>query len=338
MRLRLLNLFNWGIAGLYVYLAGSGAFGYSIWNQVLEIMTYDPVRLLQTGHTHALRLMVVLPAIWSSLQFGWDAEVVFGFYVGIAIVLAGYLSARAACLAATKSLENVRYFAAPVLLGLIAIATQMNGRIAFAFLGFAMIIGAQVGFDLGRIRSVWLLIFSCLAGLFFMSVSTGTFVIGVLSICRMAVIPAPIRWPMASKSRLTLLGVSIAVLAGLYSLISGAVYKNIEYFGGGLGGAVRMLKHGLGRFLPTDEPFLILFAVIGILLVYPAVVAITKRFQVEDPRAPIYTGLLFTAMGGLFGLSTLIVGLPLFLAVFAMWIWSPYLRPASNERSVAILT
>lgn len=338
MRIRLLNLLNWGVAGLYVFLSGSGAFGYSIWNQVLEIVGSDPFRLLQTGHTHALRLMVVLPAIWSSIQYGWDAERVFGYYVGFAIVLAGYLSARAACLAATQSLDNLRYFSAPVLLGLIAIATQMNGRIAFAFLGFAMIIGSQVSFEIGRIKSVWPLILMSLGGLFFMSVSTGTFIVGVLCICRMAVLPAPVRWPFASKARLTLLGMSLTVLLGLYSLISGAVYKNIEYFGGGLGGAVRMLKHGLGRFLPTDEPFLILFAVIGLILVYPAVVAIAKRFRYHDPRAPIYTGLLFTAIGGLFGVSTLIVGLPLFLAVFAMWIWAPYLRPAPQDRSVAILS
>jgi len=337
MKIRLLQLLNWGVAALYVYLAWSGAFGYSIWGQIMEVAGSDPLRLLQQGHTHALRLMVVLPALFVAQNSPFSADAVFGLYVGLAIVVAGYLSARSACLAATGSLANVRYFSTPVLLGLIFIATQMNGRIAFAFFGFSLIIGAQVAYEMGRIRSVWWLLAQSLLGLFFMSVSTGAFLIGVFTIFRLAVVPYPVNWPYASKSRLLMFVVSIGLLAALYGLISDAVFKNIEYYGGGWGGALRMLKHGLGRFLPTDTPFLLLLAVTGVAIGLPVLDWLGRKLQRHDPRGPIYMGLFFAAFGGIFGISTLMVGIPLALSVFAMWLWTPYLRPVTLARPVAIL-
>lgn len=337
MKFRLLQWLNWGVATLYVYLAWSGAFGYTIWGQIIDIAGSDPLWLLQQGHTHALRLMVVLPALYAAQNTPYSADAIFGLYVGLAIVAAGYLAARAACLAATGSLASIRFFSSPVLLGLILVATQMNGRIAFAFFGFSLIVGAQVAFEMGRFRSIWWLLAQSLLGLFFMSVSTGAFLVGVATIFRLAVLPYPINWPYASKSRFLILAVSLGVLIGLYRLIRDAVFKNIEFYGGGWGGALRMLQHGLGRFLPTDPPFLLLLAAAALAIGIPILGWLGHKLRRHDPRGPIYMGLLFAACGGIFGLSTLMVGIPLALAGFAMWLWSPYVRPGTIARPAAIL-
>lgn len=326
MKISGMRLLNTLLVGMYVLMIAQGIVQFSLWSQITDIISYntDPVSLILSGHLHALRFAVVFPALWVSLQTGWDQDLLFTIWVGMAILICAIQVARASslALAGNESLRRWTFF--PSLLVFIGISFAMNGRIAFAFAGIACLLVSQLRWHLGLNRSLTWFLLGQLGSLILMSVSTGTFMVGALVILMFALAQPVIREGRYLRLRQAIhFGSALLVLFSLYPLLGKSVLKNIDFYGGGIVGLIRMLQHGLGRFLPTDPLSLLIFAAGGAFFAYHVLRLLALLVRQQHSLAPVALGASLAMAGGLFGLSTLLVSLPAFAVIGITWAFRP---------------
>ena len=147
-----------------------------------------------------------------------------------------------------------------------------------------------------------------------MSVSSGTLSVGALFATLACGLMLVRRDSGPARSKLGLFAsVVITIVAFSISLTVGAV-QNLEYFGGGTSGLVAMLDHGLGRFFLRFGPLGV--ASVGIIAFCAAALSLGAAWRLPIRSALLVLALLPVALGGLFGISTLVVGIvPLVLVL-----------------------
>lgn len=326
MRISAMKWLNAGLIAFYCLLIGLGIVQFSLWNQITDIISYntDPVSLLLSGHLHALRFAVVFPALWVALMTGWDQDLIFTAWVGIAILLCSIQVARASSLALVGNESLRRWTLFPSLLVFIGISFAMNGRIAFAFAGIACLLVSQLRWHLGIHRKLTGFLLGQLGSLILMSVSTGTFMVGALVILTFALSQPVIRDGQYLRRHEAIhFGSALLVILSLYPLLGKSLLKNIDFYGGGFVGLVRMLQHGLGRFFPTDTVSLLVLAGGGGFFAYHVLRLLALLVRQRHPLAPVALGACLAMAGGLFGLSTLFVSLPALAVIGITWAFRP---------------
>ena len=327
MRLRLVNVAIGGMIAVYVMAAAAGLLGFSLWGQILELvgMRATPAELIASGNVHALRFLVVFPFLWMSVTFGLPQDGPFAVGVALAIVGSSWFVARSVTLVLTGETRQLRFVWFPILLLMLGLSLAMNGRIAFSFLGYAILTHLMVLFQAGRIRSSLPFVLGVFPCLLLLSVSTGTFLVGVGSLAVFALAqPVWRRRGVLERRTVVLFGVILGVLGLLMPIVGQAVTKNIEFYGGGLRGVVRMLQHGAGRVLPDDLLVLGVLTCVGVVMACLALDLAKTRIQSSRLDACLWMAMAFAFAGGLFGFSTMMVGLPLGIGLAVMVLYRKY--------------
>ena len=305
-RLESPSAFHWGL-GIYALILALGLKRFLVWDQILVLEDASVWAVFSSFHPHALRWLVMQP----TLAFGPVApDAVFTVICWLLIWATTVLLARVGALAAAIPGREaaLRIW---LLLPLALATLTMNGRVIPAFAGLALIIAIQVEQAAGRPRQlVWILVGQAV-GLLLMSVTSGTFAVGMVAVLVSwaGVVHARFRNPQI-RHRLGPLIVPLSVGIGL--LFGGASFilarKAVGFFHGA---PLSVLDHGLGgQFLRLGAAP----AIAGCLLTVLAAGLWAWRWP--QPR---HYGLLLrvpiaaSAILGLVGYATLTTALPLLL-------------------------
>ncbi len=180
----------------------------------------------------------------------------------------------------------------------------MDGRLIFAFFGYALVLRAMLADASGLAAKLM----GLTIGIIFASVSSGTMLSALGLVALLSVWQA--RAVTSALDRLVALAPIFYAVLVFHHDISVAVFKNVAYYGGGLSGVVSMLDHGLGRVmirLAASPGWALIGGVIGGLGL--AGLFRTLR-RLNEPLFPMIV--LLAAALGLFGYSTLsLVSIPI---------------------------
>jgi len=180
----------------------------------------------------------------------------------------------------------------------------MNGRILFSLLGFAMTCFASLYWKELR-ASVIMLYLS--AGILTMSVSSGTIMVGAISVGTLSLYKA--FSDHTKKDIFILLALLLLLLLYLAPLLDVLVMKNINYYGG----IENMLDHGIGKILNNVS-----VEVLWMLVFNAAVLILLIMYIYRKYFLLLYFSII-SIMVGLFGYSSLsmaLIPLTILLSVF----------------------
>lgn len=260
--------------------------------------------LLVVTESHRLRYALTTPLFHLADATSLSVDHVYTLTVPVLAAATVWLAAGAAAAALGRPLS---WRGCAAIVPLTLVLTAMDGRLILAFFGYALVLWVlfRPGPSLG-----WRLI-AVSTGVLFASVSSGTMMsalglVAVLSIW--AAVKAPDRLAR-------LLAVVTLAYVGLtfHHDVQVALFKNIDFYGGGLSGAVAMLEHGAGRALldVASSPALAVALLCAVAVAGTGWVVVLSR--VKDPDLCLALGVALVL--GLFGYSTLS------LALIPMSVW-----------------
>jgi hypothetical protein len=180
-----------------------------------------------------------------------------------------------------------------------AIATQMNGRLIPAHIGMVGLVLSHMTSGTGLVA--------------YAVVIAGGALIMAIGIDRLRI--AALLW----------------FLSAMFApLLYRDLLKNLDFYGGGPAAIVTMLDHGPGTFL-RRMPIVIPLALAAVGVVLAVLWRLRRRLlAIPRPLWPAVLAIPVTSVGGLYGYSTLSMGLPvlLLLAMTAVLSWSDRRRVA----------
>ncbi len=283
---------------LYGAALACGLKRFLVWDQIQQLEGAGWWEVFSTLHPHALRWLVMQPAQVFALG-GWDPHAAFTAWCFVLVWLTSELLARAAACCSRAPLPALRVW---IFLPLALATLGMNGRLIPAFAGLALIICLHAELATGARRHwAWHISGEAL-GLLLLSVSSGTAAVGAVA-CLVAWANR-VRWWWTALGALLVGGVSLAMLG-----------KVVRFF---QGEPLRILDHGAGALLAAQGPWV---AASGCLLISAAAAVFAWRCPWPTPagwcfRVPLAAAVVF----GLLGWSTLAIGLPVTVALAAMWL------------------
>jgi hypothetical protein len=199
-----------------------------------------------------------------------------------------------------------------------AIATQMNGRLIPAHIGMGVIVLAQARIvaarAVGMREGVMLVVGLVLSH---MTSGTGLVAYAVVIACGALIMAIGI-------DRLRMAALLWFLSAMFAPLLYRDLLKNLDFYGGGPAAIVTMLDHGPGTFL-RRMPIVIPLALAAVGVVLAVLWRLRRRLlAIPRPLWPAVVAIPVTSVGGLYGYSTLSMGLPvlLLLAMTAVLSWS----------------
>lgn len=315
----LLIVFSIGL----MILSLTGIVEFTFFPQALALYEVDKNLFFwfSVGNLHAVRLMIAYPAVLISNINVLTLDDAFTIYSCMAFALIGFFFLRL-----LKNIEGLTAFNRGVgLLLLIILSVIMNGRLIYAFLGIVLILDAEWKYKEHK-KGVAALKISEIAGLILTMVSSGTMTIAFVFIFFMNVI----QWieSKGKRERRKLLAVNILLI---YPFVDKFLpyfirflNKNIDYYGGGFNGAIRVMQHGFGRFFYTDNTniYFLLVAAALLAVLINMIFFIEYIVRAKNPYLPVLLIANLCIYGGVFGFST---GLLALLPVAAL-ILSVYFR------------
>ena len=302
-----------GVLAVYAIVVFSGLKSFALWDQVRLLLDASPGAMMLQAHPHALRFLVVQPAVMA-YRLGINPDPAWTLCCFLLVIATALLCARAASLKGPGHLiasDKVAWplyektawplyeeaLRAPALAVLGAVSLFMNGRLIPAFAGVALALAILAERRAGVARWTW--VPGLLIALLLASVSSGTLAIAVAA-CVLAWLAAPgtSRW----------LGAGIAGIGA--ALVAGGAWKALTFFKGDV---LAALAHGPGAFLAPLGT-----AAGGVILVLLGLV-LAWAIGREPSRRPMRLVVLAAVAAGLFGWSTLAVGLVPALVVVLAW-------------------
>lgn len=289
-------------------LAGLKSFDltYQAWDLWWEGET--PVSAFLQGHPHAMRYVVYYPIFVAAVTADIPVDTAFGLVcVVVFCILTFAMSGIEQTFQRATAWRPLAYSSV-----FLALAIVMNGRLLFAFCGFALVILAFRWAD----REGWnaRTPAALSIGLLFTSVSSGTLAVAAIY----CVIAAGHMLTSPKKSSdLVAMALTLAILLALFSsTLWIGFFKNVDYFGGGIQGFIGMLDHGMGRvFLKLGT---VGIALSGLVVVGGLAASAHLLRALNADYRLVFLAVIPAAIGGLFGISTLAVGL-VPLLVLARW-------------------
>ena len=301
-----------GVMAVYAVVVFSGLKSFALWDQVRLLLDASPLAMILQGHPHTLRFLVVQPAVMAD-RLGIDPDPAWTLCCFLLVVATALLCARAAALIKGPLIKGTGHLIAsdmvacplcgevalraPALAALGSVSLFMNGRLIPAFAGVALALAILAERRAGIARWTW--VPGLLVALLLASVSSGTLAVAVAA-CVLAWLAAPgtSRW----------LGALVAGLGAL--LVAAGAWKALVFFKGDL---LAALAHGPGAFLAP------LGAAAGGVILVLLGLGLVWALGREPSRRPVRLVVLAAAAAGLFGWSTLAVGLVPALVVLLAW-------------------
>lgn len=290
-------------AGLAITLAGIKRF--EAWPQVedLWLTGVSPLFLGLAGHPHFFRYLAAYP--------GFLLEQAYPL-VGFSLFVAMFMAANVALFRTLALAVSGRSPPVLIWVAFFAMHLFMNGRGVIAWTGWllAMSVCLQVASGQHRWRTVLLLtaVASWLA-----AVSTGVFVVAVVAMVLFFFQSrSKQRMPLWRRILYCLAALPLVYVVGMYFIV--AVNKNLDFYGGGLAGAVQMLAHGMGTILLGSEYLaLLLIAGTAFFLLFTYVL---MRMRAR-PVSALEKLIACAMVGGLFGFTVLTLVIPALLLYVA---------------------
>lgn len=286
-------------AGLIMTLAGIKRF--EAWPQVedLWLTGVSPLFLGIAGHPHFFRYLTAYPGF--VLEQGYPL-VGFSVYISLFMV-ANVALFRTLALSVSGRTPHVLMWAA-----FFTVHLFMNGRGVIAWTGWLLAMTACWQLASGQHRWRRVLLLTALSS-WLAAVSTGVFVVAVAAM-------ALFYFQSRSKQRMsvwrrTLLclgALPLFYVVGIYFIV--AVNKNLDFYGGGLAGAVQMLAHGMGTILLGSE-YIALLLVAGVAF-FSLFTYILMRMRAR-PTSALEKLIACAMVGGLFGFTVLTLVIPALL-------------------------
>lgn len=278
-----------------------------VWSQILALADADPVALLEAHHAHALRFALMYPVLELAWVVDQPVDNVFTLVVIVMLIGMAWLNAGSASLLVNRDTTLARYNYLVALVALCLLATTMNGRLVFALLGASLILHEQTrmlcGFRQRTLPSFALQ----LVGVGLMSVSSGTFVVGVALVALFALnqLASAGRLPGKALASITTLGGLAAVIAPWLVVF---VEKNLDFHDGSF---ETMLEHGFGAAVAGPKLIVLVAGAVIFLpfVLYAMLRVIPRLHRGGDPAAPVWSAVLVSLGLGALGYSTLLAAL-----------------------------
>jgi len=283
---------------------------FNLWNQVIELRGINIQFIDILTQAHFLRYLLVYPAFFLSDFTSIDANVFFQIICFINIFLA-----TLNCISIYKFYEKNNEFIAVFFFTFLFIFMSgfMNGRITFSFLGFSYLILAIHKWERQK-NSNFLFIIKTLISLFLCSVSTGTFLSCIILL---------VAWMLFYSNRKK--GILNFYFILLFVIISPVIYlylfKNINFYGGGLEGFINMLQHGMGFIFYIVEFNILILMLLNVIILI--LLLLPLYFSYNKYRL-LFLMIATSLFAGLFGFSTLTLSIIPF-SVFILLMITRYL-------------
>ncbi|QDQ86240.1 hypothetical protein FMZ60_00515 [Alcaligenaceae bacterium SJ-26] len=297
---------------LSVFVVVTGLKEFSAWPQVQDLWSPDIPLYDLIGHPHFFRLLVVSPGlIIEDWLPGYGFSLYCAFFCVVNAVLWSGISVK--CKKRGPSL---------LAWGLFILAhAAMNGRGVIVWTAWLSCVSLCLDMSVAYKPVRWLKV-RMLASLFFATVSTGVFVVVFCAI--VFFFSSRLR---SQGVRLKIFGVlAFFVLAPVFYMgvdyFLTAIEKNVAFYGGGLTGAVNMLRHGVGRVFFADGGVGVMLATMAFPLAVLLLVLWVKGFF----RDPMMKLLFMALLGGLFGFTVLTMVIPLLLCALPRFRVTPVRR------------
>ena len=293
--------------GIYAVALALGLKRFLVWDQILVLEGAGVWPVFSSLHPHAFRWLMMQPALtFGNAGIAPDAAftvICFGLVWATTVLLARVGSLTGGY-AARESALRVWLFLP------LALATlTMNGRLIPAFAGLALLTAVNVDQAIGVRRHLAWVIAGQLVGLLLMSVSSGTFAVGVAAVAWSWLSVIAPRWSDPATRRV-LLPLVVVLGACIGAVCLALAWKAIGFFHGH---ALAVLDHGLGGQFARLGAGAALFGCLTTLLA-ASLWAWGWRFPAvhgSHLRVPIAASLVL----GLVGYATLTTALPLVLLV-----------------------
>ncbi len=279
-----------------------------IWSQILDPWSRGetPSNLIAELNPHALRYALVYPILILSDISGIDHDVIFSGIVVVFLYQTGkYIFKTVVIVNSTLAGST---FAIIVIYSVITtLFLLMNGRVSFAFLGYAMLLYSVVqiiysgAFRLSGLPLALLATLMCSVSSGILVSALATLTIAFIIEIKTTVSTRKINWP-----KLYFFVVFIAVTASFYGFTMIGIRKNLLFFGGGYQGFIAMLKHGFGQ---TFIPLLSIFNIYSLAATAIAAITIGVYILQKMEASFLLATILITVTGGAFGMSTLSISI-----------------------------
>ena len=297
---------RWGL-GIYALTLALGLKRFLVWDQILVLEDASVWSVFASLHPHALRWLVMQPALaFTHVQVAPDAvftAICFGLVYATTLLLAR-VGALAAAVPARENALRVW-----LLLPLALATLTMNGRVIPAFAGLALLTAIHVDQAAGRPRHLAWIVSGQAVGLLLMSVTSGTFAVGIVTVAGSWLALFHARWREPQVRRLVLpLVIGGGLLLSAVCII--LARKAVGFFHGD---PLAVLEHGLGgQFVRFGA----LATVVACLAITAAAAVWAWRWR-QPPHHGMHVRLPIAAsvILGLVGYATLTTALPLLLVL-----------------------
>ena len=308
------SFFLFLVSVFYSILVGTGYLEFEIWGQ---IENYRSKYLSNGGFflsPHILRYLVIHPVYQISSISGLDLGLVYSFYVIFSALCISKIwdSVRKSYLTPKPSFS--------FLIGIpFIVLFFINGRFIFGLLGLSILLGCVVSLEFKKFKIKHILLI--IVGFFFSSVSSGMFFVGVL-FTTVSIFDIYRRRPKFITLPMKVVLIVPIIFVGYFSFVF--LQKNLTYFIVHTGSILGILRHGLGFLFISDayhrlctpgEPgfecsvLSIFNGEVRVVLLFTILIFLLVIFIIAGkvnilPRIAA-RGLLISAFGGIFGLTTL---------------------------------
>jgi hypothetical protein len=299
----------------YLAAVSFGVIQFSIWGQIEDLLGTELTLDFLFGTAHGLRYALVLPVFVVSDWLSQDESLIFSSVVATLVVAIGLWIGQAIRAISRTDSQLAFTFG---LIGSMGIALFMHGRIAYAFAGFALLLAGLLKPRATLADGIGLFLRFLLA-IFLSSVSSGTIMVTALTGFLFTVMAAAGVNGLKTTGR----AAHISLLLHLALLPAGVFYlfllveKNLSFYGEGIDAFVNILGHGVGVVFLNAETLVVVFsAIIVVLIVGMFLIWTIQSMMVK----PIIIGMGCAAAGGLFGFSTMAMGLIPLTILLGVWL------------------
>ena len=235
MRISGKTLVNLFVILLLFLFSRIGILTFNLWAQVEDL---KETKISDIGFlsAHFLRYLLVKPVYILSDLYQVEADTLFTFLNLIFLVFIANLMLAIAEQKTTIEFTNPSITLILAYGFMISVATQMNGRLMFAILGFCLLVFVNLAWELSKISTLNTFLINIVA-LVLLSVSSGTLLSGLLFLTL---------WVIGFRDRKLTLGVSVGylvVLLAITPLLVILTNKVLKFHGGWL----NILTHGVGN-------------------------------------------------------------------------------------------
>jgi hypothetical protein len=259
------------------------------------------------GHPHAIRFLIAYPGYFISNFYNIGLNAGFSYYC-VVIFTALYLVIAETIV---RIKECKKHFIREVkiitaLTPLLILPFIMNGRLIAAYLGFSILILIYVNLFNGKpvLRKIKLFSIGFL-GLLLTMVSSGTMAVALMYVFFLTFL---LNYKRIKQKRFMKQAGCVLLLISpiIYKVLMyfwQMVLKNVNFYGGGVGGFFNMLNHGAGRYFYITGPWSIVILIIAVVLLALNIMVIKKAMLKAYRYIPILAGINISLYGLLFGFA-----------------------------------